>query len=60
MQRDIIERTTKDEDLLLMGYMQLLTVLLQKCPAAKRAAGEVLMRHLIHDCLFEIPHGAKY
>lgn len=57
--RDIVERTSKDEDFLLQGFMLLLTTLLQKFVHCKKRTGSALIKYLVHDCLFEIPHGTK-
>jgi len=61
---DIIERPVKeigltDHDMLLGGLMGLLIQLLQLFPNFKQPVGEVLSNYLVHDCLFEIPHGSK-
>jgi hypothetical protein len=39
--------------------MQVLASLLQKFPAYKNIVGNRLTRYLVHECLFEIPHGNK-
>lgn len=57
--REIKESTTQDCDNLLQGSILLLSSLLQKFPEQKGQVGSKLLRHLIHDCLFEIPHGNK-
>jgi hypothetical protein len=56
--REVREKNTNDTDNLLVGKMKLLKSLLQKFPEQKRIIGEYLTKHLIHDCLFEIPHGS--
>lgn len=57
--RELKEKNTTDTDHLLVGKMKLLKSLLQKFPEQKRVVGEYLAYHLIHDCLFEIPHGSS-
>lgn len=62
--KDIIERSIKeigsnDHDVLLGGLMGVLNQLLQRFPGFKKQVGQVLTNYLIHDCLFEIPHGSK-
>jgi hypothetical protein len=57
--REIIERTREDTDYLLRGYMNLLANLLQLYPYVKLDCGKTMASHLIHECLFEIPHGTK-
>ena len=37
--------------------MKLLKVLLQRFPQYKLKIGELLLNHLMHDCLFEVPQG---
>lgn len=59
MTREIKESTTQDCDHLLQGAILLLSNLLQKFPDQKSLVGSKLLKHLIHDCLFEIPHGNK-
>jgi len=39
--------------------MNLLANLLQLYPDVKLDCGKVMTTHLIHECLFEIPHGTK-
>lgn len=61
---DIMQRPTKeigssDTDILLGGLMNVLINLLRRFPGFKRQVGSVLTQYLIHDCLFEIPHGNK-
>ena len=51
--REIKEMDTHQNDNLLIGKMKLLRALLQKLPHLKLKVGEVLTKHLIHDCLFE-------
>ena len=60
----IITRPTKemsqnDSDVLLDGLFVVLTNLLGRLPDQKKTVGEQLTHYLIHDCLFEIPHGSK-
>lgn len=46
--------------MLLQGYLQVLTKLLEKFPQLKLQIGQDgLLEHLVHDCLFEIPTGGK-
>ena len=61
---DIIERPIKelgsnDQDTLLYGLMSTLAELLQRYPQFKQQVGGALTQYLVHDCLFEIPHGQK-
>jgi hypothetical protein len=37
----------------------LLKSLLKQFPQQKKLIGSQLLKHLVHDCLFEIPHGGK-
>lgn len=59
--RPIMEKTAKetDQDQILKGNLLLLTKLLEKYPAKKLEVGTKLINYLLHDCLFEIPHGTK-
>lgn len=57
-QREIKEKSAAEPDQLLIGKMKLLKSLLQKFPEQKRIVGDYLTQHLIHNCLFEIPHGS--
>jgi hypothetical protein len=62
--KDIMERTTKeigssDTDILLGGLINVLTRLLQRFPVFKQQVGATLTHYIVHDCLFEIPHGNK-
>jgi len=53
--REIKEINTKSEDTVLVGMMTILNAILQKYPARKKDIGAMLVPHLLHDCLFEIP-----
>lgn len=55
--RELKERSTADVDQLLVGEMKILRSLLQKFPQQKRIVGDYLTKHLVHDCLFDIPLG---
>ena len=57
-QRELKEKNTTETDHLLVGKMKLLKSLLQKFPEQKKIVGEYLTKHLIHNCLFESPHGS--
>ena len=62
--REIIDRPTKevgssDYDLLLNGLLNFLIRLLQRFPQFKKTVGAELTHYIVHDCLFEIPHGTK-
>jgi ubiquitin carboxyl-terminal hydrolase 9/24 len=50
---------SSDTDLPLGGLMNILTNLIMRYPQFKKQVGSVLTEYLIHDCLFEIPHGNK-
>ncbi len=43
---------------MLSGTMAMLKGLLQKYPVRKAEVGASLVSHLLHDCLFQVPHGA--
>ena len=55
--RELKEKSTSDIDQLLVGKMKLLRSLLQKFPNQKAIIGEYLTKHLVIDCLFDIPQG---
>ena len=55
--RELKEKSTADVDQLLVGEMKILRSLLQKFPQQKRIVGDYLTKHLVHDCLFDIPLG---
>ena len=57
--RPVKENSSQDIDVLLWGYLGILARLLQRFPESKKAVGEQLTGYLVHDCLFEIPHGSK-
>ena len=62
--KDIIKRPTNevgssDTDILLGGLMNVLIRILQRFPIFKKQVGAVLTHYIVHDCLFEIPHGNK-
>ncbi len=55
--RELKEKSTTDVDQVLVGKMKLLRSLLQKFSNEKRIIGDYLTKHLVIDCLFEIPSG---
>lgn len=59
LKREIKENNSQETDNLLQGMMILLAAFLQKYPQQKLAVGEKLLRHLVYECMFEIPHGSK-
>lgn len=46
------------EDQVFIGMLGVLRVLMQKYPARKPDIGAQLVQHLLHECLFKVPHGA--
>lgn len=56
MTSESLEQNTKTEDRILNGKLSILRVLLQKYPKRKQEIGKTLVPHLLHDCLFEVPH----
>ena len=57
LKRELKEKSTTDVDHILVGKIKLLRSLLQKFPQQKAIVGDYLTRHLVHDCLFDIPQG---
>ena len=57
IQRPIKEIGSNDHDMLLGGLMGVLNILLQRFPGFKKQVGQAITNYVIHDCLFEIPHG---
>jgi hypothetical protein len=56
---EIKEANRDDSDYLLQGYLEVLQNLLAKFPMQKDPIGKQLLKILLHDGLFEVPHGTK-